>query len=80
MSVQWGLMGLRRGAKARVVSVVENETTQRLQELGLTPGTEFIVTKVAPLGDPIEIDVRGSRLCVRRREAAGLSVERLSDA
>ena len=44
-------------------------------ELGLTPGTEFTVTKVAPLGDPVEISVRGSRLCLRKTETAVLSLE-----
>ena len=38
-------------------------------EMGMTVGTPFRVVKVAPLNDPIEIDVRGYRLCLRRREA-----------
>lgn len=46
-------------------------------ELGLTPGTEFTVTKVAPFGDPIEIDVRGTRLCLRRKESNEITVEKV---
>ncbi len=48
---------------------------RRLMELGLVPGTEVIVTKVAPMGDPLEIAVRGTRLSIRQQEAAALMVE-----
>ncbi len=47
---------------------------RRLLEMGLVPGTEVQVTKVAPLGDPIEIDVRGSRLSIRKYEARLIEV------
>lgn len=50
---------------------------RRLLGLGLTPGTPFSVVKVAPLGDPVEIEVRGFRLTLRRREAACMEVTRL---
>lgn len=67
---------LRKGMKARISSVSAGEEgAARLLELGLTPGTEFTVTKVAPLGDPVEISVRGSRLCLRKTETAVLSLE-----
>ena len=67
---------LRKGMKARISSVSGGAAgSARLLELGLTPGTEFTVTKVAPFGDPIEIRVRGSRLCLRRTETAVLSLE-----
>ena len=46
-------------------------------ELGLTPGTEFTVTKVAPFNDPIEINVRGTRLCLRRKETEEITVEKV---
>lgn len=64
---------LKRGMKARVTTVEEGEELcPRLLELGLCPGTEFTVTKIAPLGDPIEIDLRGYKLCVRRSEVGCL--------
>ncbi len=47
---------------------------QRLMMMGLTPGTSFSVVRVAPLGDPIEIKVRGFNLSLRREEALGLWV------
>ncbi|MCQ8127680.1 Fe(2+) transporter permease subunit FeoB [Methylomonas rivi] len=50
---------------------------QKLLSMGLTPGTEFHVIRVAPLGDPIEIRVRGTDLSLRREEVAGLNIKRL---
>ena len=49
---------------------------RRLMELGLVPGTQVSVTNVAPLGDPIEIEVRRGRLSIRRVEAASIVVDR----
>jgi Fe2+ transport system protein FeoA len=64
---------LKKGMKARVVKIDETEELcPRLLELGLTPGVEFSVTKVAPFGDPIELNLRGYRLCVRRSEVGCL--------
>ena len=54
---------------AEIVGVRCEQCAARLMEMGLTVGTMFRVAKVAPFNDPIEIDVRGYRLCVRRREA-----------
>ena len=70
---------LRKGMRARIVSIPSNsDILQRIQEMGLTVGTTFRVVKVAPLGDPIEIDVRGYRLCLRRAETQGIEVEPVS--
>jgi ferrous iron transport protein A len=44
--------------------------------MGLTPGTEFTVTRYAPMGDPVEIEVRGFALSVRKDEATMLLVEK----
>ena len=76
MSSKFGFAELRKGMKARVTEVRGTSAeTARLVELGLTPGTEFTVTKIAPLGDPIEISVRGYRLCLRRNESADICLE-----
>ncbi len=48
---------------------------RRLLELGLLPGVSVKKRKVAPLGDPIELEVRGARLSIRRAEARGIEVE-----
>lgn len=47
---------------------------RRLLELGMLPGATVCKTKVAPLGDPIELEVRGRRLSLRRSEAREISV------
>ncbi len=48
---------------------------QRLMMMGLTPGTSLTVVRVAPLGDPIEIKIRGFNLSLRREEAEGIWVK-----
>lgn len=48
---------------------------RKLLAMGLTPGTEFVVTRHAPLGDPTEIEVRGFHLSLRKDEADALRVE-----
>lgn len=48
---------------------------RRLLELGLVPGTEVIIRNVAPLGDPLEIEVRHGRLSIRKHEASQIQVQ-----
>ncbi|KAF0187592.1 MAG: ferrous iron transport protein [Desulfobulbaceae bacterium] len=48
----------------------------RLLAMGLTRDTSFTVTRLAPLGDPVEIEVRGFALSLRREEAATIMVRR----
>src|SRR5476651_772724 len=57
----------------------EGSFRRRLMELGLVPGTQIEVVGVAPLGEPLELLVRGSSLSIRRAEAQGVSVT-LGDA
>lgn len=45
-------------------------TVLRLMEMGLTEGARVVLTRRAPFGDPLEVEVRGTRLCLRRQEAA----------
>src|SRR5450432_448472 len=52
----------------------EGSFRRRLMELGLVPGTHVEVVGVAPLGDPLEILVRGGSLSIRRAEAQGVAV------
>jgi len=64
------------GAPARVVRVSgDDEISLRLLEMGLTPGVAVSVVGSALLGDPIELELRGYRLSVRRREAQRVEVE-----
>lgn len=52
---------------------------RRLLDLGLTPGTTILVRKVAPLGDPIEIFLRGYELTLRREEAQKIEMEAVEE-
>lgn len=52
----------------------ERAFRRRLMEMGLVPGTALSVVNVAPLGDPLELAVRGGRLSIRAAEAAALEV------
>ncbi len=68
---------LKLGDEATVVEMGgEDETVERLMELGLTEGTSLKLQKFAPLGDPLEIVTRGYHLSLRRHEAAAIVVEK----
>ncbi len=71
-------MNLAQTRIGQVVTVAhiagEGSFRRRLMELGLVPGTRIEVIGVAPLGDPLELLVRGSSLSIRRAEAEGVSV------
>lgn len=69
---------LQVGETGRVSGFEEGGRSYRkkLLAMGLTPGTSLSVTRVAPMGDPVEITVRGFRLTLRRDEAAAVRVEK----
>ena len=70
------LRNLRPGQNARVVRVHgERALRRRIKEMGLTPGTLLLLRKAAPLGDPLEISVRGYTLSLRRADAALVELE-----
>ncbi len=66
------------GNRGKVVGFVKGATVYRekLLAMGLTRGTEFVVERVAPLGDPVEINVRGFALSLRKDEASAIMIER----
>ncbi|MBO7292973.1 MAG: ferrous iron transport protein A [Clostridia bacterium] len=64
------------GKTARVVKIHgEGALKRRLMDMGLTRGIEVKVRKVAPLGDPIEVTLRGYELSIRKADAALVEVE-----
>jgi len=73
------LKDLAVGDRARVLGygVSGGAYRRKLLSMGLTPGTELAVTRVAPMGDPVEIRVRGYALSLRKDEASALAVEKL---
>ena len=63
------------GSTAKVVRLNgEGAVKRRIMDMGITKGTEVTVRKVAPLGDPIELTVRGYELSIRKDEAAKVEV------
>ncbi len=72
------LSELQPGERGRVVSVrATTAIRQRLIDMGLLPGVELVMQRVAPLGDPIDIKLKGFHLSLRKIEAATIGVERL---
>ena len=64
------------GGTAKVVRIHgEGAVKRRIMDMGITKGVEIRVRKVAPLGDPIEITVRGYELSIRKADAGSIEVE-----
>jgi ferrous iron transport protein A len=62
--------------KAKVVEIVQGSIIRRrIMDMGITKGIELVVEGKAPMGDPIEIQVRGYKLSLRKNEAKDIMVE-----
>ncbi len=74
-----GLKNLVIGDLAKIVGFepAGRAYRKKLLAMGLTPGTEFSVTRFAPMGDPVEIKLRGFALTLRKDEASVLQIEKL---
>ena len=72
------LSQLEVGNKARIEAVNgEGAVRRRLFDMGITPGAEVYLRKKAPLGDPIEIAIRGYELTLRKSEASHVEIKSL---
>ena len=70
------LREVKIGETVKVVKLHgEGPVKRRIMDMGITKGTEVFVRKVAPLGDPMEVTVRGYELSIRKEEAAIVEVE-----
>ena len=70
------LKNVKIGATVRVIKVHgEGPVRRRIMDMGITKGVEITVRKVAPLGDPIELTVRGYELTLRKADADMIEVE-----
>ena len=70
------LKEIKIGKSAKVVKVHgEGALKRRIMDMGITKGVEISVRKVAPLGDPLEITVRGYELSLRKADAELIEVE-----
>ena len=70
------LREVKIGDKVRVLKLHgEGPVRRRIMDMGITKGVEVYVRKVAPLGDPVEVTVRGYELSVRKADAEMIEVE-----
>lgn len=76
--VTLALSELKEGQKGKVVKVsTKGEIRRRIMEMGIITGTEILVKGFAPLGDPMELGVKGYNLSLRKSEASEIFVELL---
>ena len=72
-------MTLRDLNVGRSAVILKNNTSgalkQRFMDMGITKGVEVTVTKIAPLGDPIEIELRGYSLSIRKNDAQKIEIQ-----
>ena len=73
------LKTLTAGESGRIVGFDQagGAYRKKLLAMGLTPGTEFTITRFAPMGDPVEIKLRGFSLSLRKNEASVLLIEKV---
>ena len=70
------LKDVKVGKSAKVLKVHgEGAIRRRIMDMGITKGVEILVRKVAPLGDPMELTVRGYELSLRKADANMIEVE-----
>lgn len=71
------LSDLKIGQRAKVLGIHMDKPDIRrhLLDMGITKGTEILIKKVAPMGDPVDIELRGYELCIRRNEMKNIDIE-----
>lgn len=72
------LAQLTIGMSAVVKSFTDNDTSLKLMEMGCVPGETITISNVAPMGDPIAINISGYQLSLRKNEAAKVIVTPIS--
>jgi DtxR family transcriptional regulator, Mn-dependent transcriptional regulator len=70
------LLDMKPGQKAKIVQIRDRGSiNKRIVDMGVEPGTMIEVERVAPLGDPVDVKVKGYHLSLRKDEATGITVE-----
>ena len=74
------LSKLKKGCRAKVISIhtIDKALRRRLLDMGITEGVQVRLKKIAPLGDPIDIELRGYELCLRKADLDLIEVEVIS--
>ena len=76
MTKQTSLIDVEMKVKVRVTEIaLESKVRRRIMDMGIVKGTSLVVAGRAPMGDPIEIQVRGYTLSLRKNEAKDIMVE-----
>lgn len=65
------------GFRGRILPPVNGGVSWRLRELGFVPGTTVSILRRGPLGDPLQLELRGYRICLRKKDLAAIHVEPL---
>jgi len=65
------------GFRGRILAPFNGDVSRRLRELGFVPGTTVSVLRRGPLGDPLQLELRGYRICLRKKDLAPIHVEPL---
>jgi len=74
------LSKLKKGQKATVVRVGgKGAVKRRMMDMGMVPGSEIRVVRIAPFGDPIEFNVKGYSLSLRKSEAKDIIVRKVEE-
>ena len=71
------LSNLSIGQRGKVlgIDIQEKEIRRHILDMGITKGTEIKIKKIAPMGDPVDIELRGYELCIRKKEMKCINVE-----
>lgn len=74
---QTNLGNLKKGQKAKVLflNVQDSAIRRKFLDMGITEGVQIKVKKIAPLGDPVDIELRGYELCIRKEDLKMIDVE-----
>ena len=80
IGVKTVLSKLKKGQKAKVIALNTDDKAlrRRLLDMGITEGVQVKMKKIAPLGDPIDIELRGYELCLRKKDLDLIDVEVIS--
>ena len=74
------LADLKQGQKAKVtkLNTIDKALRRRLLDMGITEGVQIKIKRIAPLGDPFDIELRGYELCLRKKDLSLIDIEVLS--
>ncbi|MDX9691179.1 MAG: FeoA family protein [Acholeplasmataceae bacterium] len=74
---QTHLANLSKGQKCKVIHLATTDKAlrRRMLDMGITEGVHIKIKKVAPLGDPVDLELRGYQLCLRKRDLSMIDVE-----